>query len=179
MAAFDPKLWQRRAWDRFRRAHLRGRSKPEGEATYALDTFAIADLEKLIGWCSSKKLTVDFVKKASATLIPADMTVKVSARLSPPRQVVLLLHECGHHLIGTQEQHVRFGMGYPQTDPEVKKTFHHRVACLDEEMEAWHRGWKLVGRLGLSVDRGLYDLVRLDCLRSYIKWTLRPGSMEK
>ena len=179
MAAFDPDLWRKRAWARLRRAHLRGVSKKETESTYARDMYAITDLEALIGWCTSKNLTVDFVKKAAATLIPQDRTITVSSRLAPARQVVLLLHECGHHLIGMVEHHERFGMGYPQTDPEVQKTFHHRVACLEEEMEAWHRGWKLVKRLGLSVDREFYDVVRLECIRTYISWTLRPGSKEK
>lgn len=179
MSTFDPDVWRKRAWARFRRAHLRGVPKREGEATYAADMYAISDLEKVIGWCSSKKLTVEFVKKAAATYIYHEGTIKVSARLSPARQVVLLLHECGHHLIGMKEHHERFGMGYPMSgDQTWNKTFHHRIACLEEELEAWHRGWKLVQRLCLNVDRELYDAVRLECIRTYVWWTVRPGPKE-
>lgn len=179
MSSFDPKLWRKRAWDRLRRAVLRGGNKGEIETTYAADMYAISDLEALIGWCEGRKLNVEFVKKAAAVYLHHEGAIKVSSRLSPARQLVLLLHECGHHLIGMKDQHERFGMGYPQTDPEVTKTFHHRVSCLEEELEAWHRGWKLVKRLGLSVDRSFYDEVRLECIRTYIKWALRPGSMER
>lgn len=180
MSAFDPKLWRKRAWDRLRRAVLRGGDKGVVETTYAADMYAISDLEALIAWCDGRKITVDFVKKASATFIPSSLTIKMSSRMSPRRQVVLLLHECGHHLIGMHDHHERFGAGYPRGgEEEWSRTFHHRVACLDEEMEAWHRGWKLVKRLGLSVDRGFYDEVRLECIRSYIQWTLRPGQWKR
>ncbi|HAN16499.1 MAG TPA: hypothetical protein DCP73_13260 [Chloroflexi bacterium] len=84
-----------------------------------------------------------------------------------------MLHECGHHLIGMKEHHQRFGMGYPQTDPAVTRTFLHRVSCLEEELEAWHRGWKLSQRIGMSLNRDNFDRVRLECIRSYIKWTLQ------
>ena len=66
-----------------------------------------------------------------------------------------------------------------QTEPNVKRTFHHRMSCLEEEIEAWHRGWKLAVRLGLSVTREEFDVVRLDCLKSYVRWTLQPETMEK
>lgn len=179
MQEFDPKLWRARAWSRFRRRLLAGAPKAEMEPTWALDVLAISDLESLVSWCSSKKLKVAFVKKVGATYYPNSKEVLVSSRLSPPRQVAFLIHECGHHLIGMKEHSERFGMGYPQTDPEVTKTFHHRVSCLEEEMEAWHRGWKLAGRLGLSISREFFDEVRLECLRSYIKWSLRPGPKDK
>ena len=92
--------------------------------------------------------------------------------------MIVLLHECGHHLIGVNDDHDRFGMGYPQSDPEITKTFHHRVSCLEEEMEAWHRGWKLAKRLNLTVDRDVFDAMRLKCIRSYIKWTVKPNTFK-
>lgn len=175
MAEFDPELWRRRAWERFSRALRAGKPKEDLERTWAGDVLAIGDMSRLVSWCGERKIKVDFAKKVGATYYPHDKEVKVSSRLAPPRQVVYLLHECGHHLIGLKELNERYQLGYTTEDPSVKRTFPHRLAVLEEEFEAWHRGWKLVQRLGLNVDRSLFDEVRQECLKSYIKWSLRPG----
>ena len=176
MAQFDVTLWKTRAWDRFSRALRRGVDKRVIEPQWAIDVMAIGDLERIIDWCTSKGICVTFAKKVGGTYDPESKNVVLASRLSPARQVAFLLHECGHHLIGRKEHHERFGMGYPQTDPEIKKTFQHRVAVLEEELEAWHRGWKLAERLDLSLGRETFDDIRLECLKSYIKWSLRRAS---
>ena len=175
MQVFEPELWKSRAWDRFTRAVVAGRLKEEVERVWFRDVVAVDDLTKLNEWCMSRKLKVVFVKKVGATYYPHDKEVLVSSRMSPQRQVVFLLHECGHHLIGMKDLAERYQLGYAEERPEVKRTFAHRLAVLEEEMEAWHRGWKLGQRLGLSVERSYFDEVRYECLKSYIKWSVRPG----
>ena len=179
MQKFDSGLWRNRAWARFRRALAAGKPKAELEPAWALDVLAICDLGTLVEWCEQRKIDVVFVKKVGATYYQDTKQVKISSRLSPQRQLLFLLHECGHHLIGLKEHNSRYAMGYPQTDAETKKTFHHRLTCLEEEMEAWHRGWNLAERLNLRISREDFDAVRLECLRTYVKWTLRPGKMER
>jgi hypothetical protein len=178
MREFDPQLWKERAWARYCRAINSGRPDNEVGLEWAQDVLAIGALTSLVEWCKEKKLKVFFAKKQNGAYHSARREVHISSRLSLKNQVVVLLHECGHHLIGVNESHDRFGMGYPQSDPEVTKTFHHRVACLEEEMEAWYRGWRLANRLGISVDRESFDAMRLKCIRSYIKWTLKPSSFQ-
>ena len=179
MREFDPQLWKERAWARYSRALNSGRPDNEVGFEWAQDVIAIGALDTLIGWCKEKKLKVLFAKKQNGTYHSGKREVYISSRLSPTNQVVVLLHECGHHLIGVNDDHDRFGMGYPQSDPEITKTFNHRVSCLEEEMEAWHRGRRLAQRLNLNVDREAFDAMRLKCLRSYIKWTLKPGSFQE
>lgn len=174
MQAFDSQLWKQRAWDRFGAALRAGKSKKRAESDWVLEVIAIVGIEALVGWCSSKKLNVRFSRHVGATYYPVAKTIVVSKRMTPRRQLMFLIHECGHHLIGMKEHSERYGMGYPQTSAKMKRTFHHRVSCLEEEMEAWHRGWKLAVRLNIDVDRGEFDRVRLECLRSYIKWSLDP-----
>jgi hypothetical protein len=183
MSKFDTQLWKERAWARFTRtvAPLRSRDKKRRDAAerkWAEDVVAIGGLAKVVAWCAERCIDVDFVKKPLGTYHYGLKEISISSRLKPLNQLIILLHECGHHLVGDAEAHDRFGMGYPQTDPEVTKTFHHRVACLEEEMEAWHRGWKLAQRLELNLDREEFDRVRLDCVRSYIQWSLKPGRWE-
>jgi hypothetical protein len=180
VSKFDSQLWKERAWARHTRvvSSLRAREKDklaEAERKWFSDVLSISDLEKLVGWCGERCIDVEFVKKSLGIYIHGEKEIKISSRLKPLNQVAVLLHECGHHLVGLDDRHDRFGMGYPQTDPEVTRTFHHRLACLEEELEAWHRGWKLSQRLELNIPREEFDRVRLDCVRSYIKWSLRPG----
>lgn len=178
MREFDFDVWKARSWARYCRAIQDGRSSQEVGLNWALDVLAIRDLETLVSWCRDKKLKVLFAKKSNGTYHSQSKEIIISNRFSPRNQLIVLLHECGHHLIGVNDDHDRFGMGYPQSDPEVTKTFHHRVSCLEEEMEAWHRGWKLAKRLELTIDRKVFDVMRLKCIRSYIKWTLKPGTFK-
>jgi hypothetical protein len=178
MREFDPQAWRDRAWARYTRALCSGQPAQKIELEWALDVLAIGDLTLLTDWCAERKVKVSFLKKQNGTYHSASKEITISSRLSPRNQVIVLLHECGHHLIGPSGDSDRFQMGYAQSDPEVTKTFHHRVACLEEEMEAWHRGWRLAGRLGLRVDREIFDQYRLKCLRSYIKWTIKPGTFD-
>lgn len=179
MRAFDLEVWRRRAWDRFTRGVRAGGDAKILEEGWAAEMRAVADLSVLVGWCASRGLTVLFGKKQNAAYDPTDKTIVVSCHARPERQLIYMLHECGHHLIGAAEHHTRFGMGYPQTDPAVTRTFLHRVSCLEEELEAWHRGWKLCLRLRLSLQRTAFDKVRLECIKSYISWSLHRDRATK
>lgn len=139
-----------------------------------VDVLAIQDIEKLVAWCAERCITVTFAKKEDGLYEPETKEITISCRAHPTKQAIYLMHECGHHLIGMKEHHERFGMGYPKVhDPNVVKTNLHRIACLEEEFEAWHRGWKLGRRLALNVKREDFDVVRIDCLKSYMKWAAR------
>ena len=140
-----------------RRAERPGRAGKIDETNWALEVLAIRDLYLLVDWCSGHKLKVSFAKKSNGEYRSCDKQIIVSTHLSPRKQVVVLLHECGHHLIDGQDIQDRFALGYSQINPEIIKTFSHRLACLEEEFEAWHRGWKLAKRLSLTVDRDYFD----------------------
>lgn len=173
MRAFDANLWRARCWARFERAVRQGGSQATFERQWFLEVQAIDDMANLIEWCAARGIDVLFGKKQNGTYDWACKRIIIACHARPQRQLAYLLHECGHHLIGMKEHHERFGMGYPQTDPELRRTFLHKVSCLEEELEAWHRGWKLSRRLKLSLDRATFDAVRLECIKSYIKWSLQ------
>lgn len=183
MAEFDSHLWKERAWARFCRA---ARVKSIDKARLAVlervwfeDVNATDDIEKIVRWCSTRCIGVTFAKKPLGTYHTHEKYITISSRLRPLNQAVVLLHECGHHLVGGADRADRFLMGYPQTATEVTRTFHHRLTCLEEEMEAWHRGWRLAQRLELNITREQFDAVRLGCLKSYVEWSLRPSSRKE
>jgi hypothetical protein len=131
----------------------------------------IEKLATVVDWCASKGMAVMLAKKQNGTYEPDSKVVTLSCRAAPEKMLHYLLHECGHHLIGMEEHHERFGKGYPRGGLEAStKNFEHKLACLEEEMEAWHRGWKLAKRLQLEADREEFDRTRVECLRSYVNW---------
>lgn len=181
MAQFDPVLWRKRAWDRLRRAARKEGGKPTSaqESSWAADWSAITDLEKVVDWCKIRCISVVFdrVEPGTAGVFDSGTNViTISSRYSAQKQLITLLHECGHYLLGDKANDDRFKMGYAMHhDEAVTKTFAHKIACVEEEFEAWHRGWRLSRRLGLSLSREAFDDLRLACLKSYIKWSARKG----
>ena len=174
MIEFDHELWLDRAEARFKKASSRAVArgqKGKYREQWLREVRCIAGLAEVIGWCNTKGISVSFGKKVGATYDTIDKTICISGRMSPERQLYMLLHECGHHLIGFDEGDERFGKGYPLVeDPVHNATFQHRFACFEEEIEAWNRGWRLAKRLGLELPREDFDKVRLECLRSYVRW---------
>lgn len=177
MHEFNKQLWRDRALARFKRS-CRKSSKLKADESWARDVRHIDAISEVVAWCASKGIKVQFGKKAGGLYDSLSKTITMTSHAGPEKQLYMLLHECGHHLIGFKADDERFGMGYPKVeDPHFNTTFHHRVACLEEEIEAWHRGWKLARRLQLKLDRLAFDKVRLECLKSYIKWANRRTLM--
>jgi hypothetical protein len=177
MAWFDPDLWRERAWSRYQQAT--GTSRAAATERWERDVTHISALATLVDWCGQRGIEVVFCKRGGGIYYPEDKCIKISGRMLPERQVFFLLHECGHHLIGDKEKHERFGMGYPQDDPNVKRTFHHRCDIVDEEFEAWHRGFKLAKRLRLRINKERFDRTRAEMLKTYFKWALRTDGYGK
>lgn len=174
MIEFNVKLWKSRSWERYCHVIKHGTKKKIviAEARWCRDILYANKIKVIVDWCASKKLNVRFGKVAGAIYDGPTQTIRVAGRASPEKQLYYLLHECGHHLIGFTEFDVRFGLGYPYIDdPIVNVTFHHRLACLEEEIEAWVRGWRLSERLRLNLDRAEFDKLRIECLRGYVRWT--------
>lgn len=180
MHEFNKKLWRDRALARFRRSCKKATkaSRAAADEQWTRDVAHIDAIDTVVGWCMTKGITVQFGKKAGGLYDSQSKTITITSHCGPERQLYMLLHECGHHLIGFTEEDERFGKGYPFVDnPDVNTTLIHKIACLEEEFEAWNRGWRLGKRLGLVLDRDSFDVVRVECLRSYIKWAGTRRSM--
>lgn len=174
MRNFDSKLWRERSWARLRRATGRGRPSKRVEGLWAADQYAISDMETVVGWCVARGVTVCFGKRSGGVYDESLRRIVLSAHAPARKQLVYLLHECGHHLVSSSGgEDDRFKMGYSAPSPDVEHTFVHKLAVLEEEIEAWQRGWRLARRLALSLTRAEFDSIRLECLKSYVQWTNR------
>lgn len=166
--------WRHRA-DR-RRASLvrRGYSELYAFQKLSYDLQVIRSLNTLIEWCQKRGLTVLFGKHENGTYDECYRTIVIAANALPEKQVFYLLHECGHHLVFSHPGNPnRFEMGYPQTDKSVTRTFQHRLACLEEEMEAWQRGRSLAKKLKLKFNEVNLEKLRIHCLTTYVKWACK------
>lgn len=172
--SFDAELWRARAWNRYQRALNRGSDRQAALRFWSEDVAHVGPLNKLVDWCVERGIVVKFVRRGGGVYYPDARQIKISGRMRPKQQLHFLLHECGHHLIGDRDKRERFGMGYNQVShPNIKRTLHHRVDIVDEEFEAWHRGWKLAVRLELRINKADFDRTRTEMLKTYMKWALK------
>lgn len=148
------------------------------------DVCYINSLQRAIKWCTEQGISVDF-KQRSGGLWESDETGKklitVSASARPVTQLCLLLHEVGHYVLDTSNVHIqdRYRMGWASADDAVfRRTNKHRLAILEEEYEAWYKGWQigiLTGAL-TQFDADAFNDIKVKCLKTYVKWAGRsPG----
>lgn len=174
---FDPEIWNKRAWRRLERAMKKGNSDREAVEEWTRDMRAIEGIARVVSWCEGRKINVKFVKRSGGTYDHLSREINIAGRCRPQLQLHYLLHECGHVLIGTKESTDRFGKGYSQlwVEPNAERLNEHRLDVLEEEFEAWHRGWKLAMRVGALTpgDREDYHKTRTYMVGTYVKWAAR------
>lgn len=177
MPQFDVELWKTRATARFTKACAAG-VKTAGRNLHR-DLAAIDALEAVIGWCASRQVDVVFSRRPNGLYESGDektrSRITLNGRLSPESQLFVLLHECGHHLIGDRKPNQRFGNGWHAADGAAKRTLLHRVDIIDEELEAWHRGWNLAKRLRIKVNLGRYNEARARYVKTYLQWAAKAS----
>lgn len=162
------------AWERYYRKPDRSDLGRRNAEDRDRDLAAIVSLEKVVAWCGAQGLRVELSSTLASSYFHDKRVIRLSSRVHPQRMLFTLLHECGHHLIGPA--HPRFSAGYNNPDKRQTRGFKHRLAVLEEEAEAWNRGWRLGLRLGAVQQSHLpgYDGVRTRMLRSYVRWADDP-----
>lgn len=171
MSFFDSELWIARAEAKHQKSITRGDKNADEQLND--DRIAIDRLNKVTEWCRKKGLAVVFCHRIGGVYLGEDKMIRVSDQAMPRLQLYFLLHECGHFLIGGRDREERFGMGWHTENDDDKKTFHHRCDVIEEEFEAWYRGWRLGKRLRLHIDKSDFDHMRVKMIKTYMKWCLR------
>jgi hypothetical protein len=172
VVSFNVEVWRSRALARYRRTAATGR--PDPDEGYQRDLIAIDGLARVIGWCEGKQHEVIFDSRYGAEYDGSTRRFRVNGRAKPETQLYLLLHECGHYLIGYPQRGERFSEGYSShAIPGGKRRLIYRIDVLDEELEAWHRGRRLGARLGAKIDKAAFDKLRTECIKNYAKWAVK------
>lgn len=176
MPQFDAELWEKRAWDRYSRDQSSA-SAHEARMRLDRDLTSVTGIKAVVEWAATKGIGVVFTNRKCGGLYEGELkTVTINSRMNYEKQFFVLLHECGHILVGATSYHEtsRWRMGYPSAgDPQVSNKFIHRCAIVEEEFEAWHRGKKLAKKLGITLDENRFDEIKTEFLKTYMKWALR------
>ena len=176
MPQFDFELWKSRAHRRFAKACAEGRKSNK----LIRDMASIEKLAIVVSWCEERKLEVFFGKGPNGEYHHDERFITINGRLAPESQLFVLLHECGHALIGERHRKERYGNGYSASElPHVQKTLLYRIDVVDEELEAWHRGLKLARRLGIEVNVDRYNRTRAEYVKSYLQWATQPANQKR
>lgn len=171
MSTFDRDVWLLRARKKLEsRATKRPSSIDALADEYAEEIDSIEMIDAVVGWCTSKGIDVVFRKHHGDWYDSDKKTVEINCKASIKRQLHAMLHECGHHLIGSATNNV-YANGWPKAfDHRVKRTKKHKIDVLEEEFEAWKRGERLAKKLGLKLDVRSYNETRVRSLSTYVRW---------
>lgn len=134
---------------------------------------AIEKIVVVVTWCKNRGIEVNFHQRSNGLYEPVDKRITINSRLSPERQLFVLLHECGHHMIGFRTPGQRFGNGYATDEPSIKRSNLHRIDVVDEELEAWHRGLRLAKRLKIDVNIERFNQTRVEYVKTYLRWATK------
>jgi hypothetical protein len=135
-------------------------------------------IEKLIEWCEQRGIKVGFDADDEGGYAYMIRMIEVKRYTSTIRQQCILMHEMGHAQLSLTKSKVvkqRIRDGYTQRfNSSLKNTFTHRLAILEEEMLAWHLGYELAQSLGCAPPRKMFNAVKTNCIKTYLRWALDP-----
>lgn len=134
---------------------------------------AIKGLARVVRWLAKRGWRVEFSQSEPERADHGQKVVYIRTRPGAPTQLVYLLHELGHIVLGMSPGYARrFGRGWELTTTKKKRDNVHRVQLIEEEFEAWNTGETMAMKLGVKFDRVLWNRLKPRCLRSYMQWAL-------
>lgn len=184
MPGFNKDLWRKRATARWERRRSSGSScQLKSDERLNTDMTSIEMLDRLVNWCSRKKITIDFKHLSGSengSFYGQKMLIEVSSRLRPEAQLHVLLHECGHYqILCAAVQHDKRSRDASRFDKVVFEQHDRSVLPrgielkmleVEEEFEAWFRGKRLASRLGIQLDLDSFEKTKVDSVRTYVDW---------
>lgn len=140
-------------------------------AKNADDKKIVKQMSAVVSWANKRGITVYVSRDISYSF---GNIINIKNARSLRSMLYALLHECGHVLVGDKDE--RFELGYRQVGGTgSRKHAPHRVAVLDEELEAWDRGRKLARRLGIKLDKRRFEIVKASHVVTYCMFVLNKN----
>lgn len=123
-------------------------------------------LDSLIVWAYEKGYHVDFTPNGDDCICNISKIIEINSSASTKKQIIRLLHECGHVLIFSNGSKFNF------IDKEKYKenTDGYKIYTIIEEIEAWKRGRELANRLKIPIDDVEWEKSMVSALKKYVKW---------
>ncbi len=147
----------------------------------------IAKMDKMRIWLKRQGFGLEVAPGCRDEVDFGAKTVRIDGRHSYQIKLASLIHECGHVDIfkkrlrspkericgGTLAEHF---MDVGRGNPAARAS---RLATLQEEMEAWDAGQRLVKRLAVRYKRSVFEKDRVRCLMTYVAFTASRMRMSK
>lgn len=137
---------------------------------------------KLRAWLGSKGFQLCTRPHAEDMVDFGERLVSINASDPYPIRIASALHECGHVLIflsRCRRPQKRFSGSTLKEQCLLKgrrtpRSRAARIACLQEELDAWDRGLDLAQRLGVRVNKRILEKDRVKALMSYVGFAASP-----
>lgn len=125
------------------------------------------DLDKLIIWAESKGYSVVLSTSEDNSIDSISKLIFISTNQSVKKQVCVLLHECGHAQVFSNNGSISMGSVGKKWGEKSKK---RKTSVVIEEVEAWRRGINLAKKLKISLTEDEIKLNMINAISKYIKW---------
>ena len=126
------------------------------------------DINSLIYWFHKKGYHVELERDGQDAIDRISKFVSINSTRSKETQVHIMLHEAGHVLVG--ESAGRFNGEAEVLNKYSSKTKIHKTFTVIEEIEAWKRGLKLAGRLGIEINKEKWNKDVARAIYKYMVW---------
>jgi hypothetical protein len=123
-------------------------------------------LESLIVWAINRGYHVELANQGDNCICHISKLIEINSSCSLDKQVIYLLHECGHALIFDNGSVYNFDEKRNSKKNSVAK----KVFTVIEEIEAWKRGRELANRLHIPIDDEDWEKSMVKALKKYINW---------
>lgn len=130
-------------------------------------------IKKLEKYCEKKGWTVEYKKKPHSDFAEWEakkITLQITRR--PDTLFYVFLHEIGHMLLIKNKQ--IYNAKYGAIFNEFSRTSQtHKIAIVEEELEAWREGFNLAKKLELTVEQRKFERLRAKYVMTYMAWAAK------
>jgi len=96
----------------------------------------------------------------------------MSDKISDEISTYHLLHELGHtKVLQKKKTYSEYYSYIFENFSPISLT--HKIAIIQEELDAWREGLKLARQLGIHIDRRKWEIAKTKCISTYLSWAVR------
>lgn len=125
-------------------------------------------ISSLILWFQKRGYHIELERDGYDAIDRISKFVSINSTRSKETQIHVMLHEAGHLLIGEADFIVNGEEEVLKKYSEKSKI--HKTFTVIEEVEAWKRGLKLAGRLGIEINKEKWNKDVARAIYKYMVW---------
>ena len=127
-------------------------------------------LEAICVWLHGQGFCVSFEIDGDDALYRSTKFISIKNTRSIESQIHILLHECGHVLIGNSDLIINGEKEVLSRYNEKSKIY--KTFTIIEEVEAWRRGLKLARKLKIPINKEKWNRDMARALETYMRWAV-------